>query len=72
MFAKLEIINPFKLLRVIRVKLMLLAALEEKLKEVTVEQDEMKKCMGLMMKEIKRLSRLVSDNSTLSLHLLLV
>nr|GEX16062.1 myb domain protein 62 [Tanacetum cinerariifolium] len=30
------------------------AALEEKLKEVAVEHDEMKKCMGLMMKEIRR------------------
>ncbi|GJW22281.1 hypothetical protein Tco_0032903 [Tanacetum coccineum] len=38
------------------------AALEEKLKEVIVEQDEMKKCMGLMMKEIQRLSKLVPDN----------
>nr|GEW55038.1 protein kinase-like domain-containing protein [Tanacetum cinerariifolium] len=38
-------------------------ALEEKLKEVTVEQDEMKKCMGLMMKEIQRLSKLVPDKS---------
>ncbi|GJZ48554.1 hypothetical protein Tco_0602386 [Tanacetum coccineum] len=32
------------------------AALEEKFKEVAVEQDEMKKCMGLMMKEIQRLA----------------
>nr|GEV72289.1 zinc finger BED domain-containing protein DAYSLEEPER-like [Tanacetum cinerariifolium] len=40
------------------------AALEEKLKEVIVEQDEMKKCMGLMMKEIQRLSKLVPDKST--------
>nr|GEX27466.1 myb domain protein 62 [Tanacetum cinerariifolium] len=40
------------------------AALEEKLKEVTVEQDEMKKCMGLMMKEIQRLSKLVPDKSS--------
>nr|GEW43563.1 hypothetical protein [Tanacetum cinerariifolium] len=37
------------------------AALEEKLKEFIVEQDEMKKCMGLMMKEIQRLSKLVPD-----------
>nr|GEW34130.1 hypothetical protein [Tanacetum cinerariifolium] len=40
------------------------AALEEKLKEVAVEQDEMKKCMGLMMKEIQRLSKLVPDKSS--------
>nr|GEU72074.1 hypothetical protein [Tanacetum cinerariifolium] len=40
------------------------AALEEKMKEVAVEQDEMKKCMGLMMKEIQRLSKLVPDKST--------
>nr|GEU63034.1 protein kinase-like domain, phloem protein 2-like protein [Tanacetum cinerariifolium] len=39
------------------------ATLEEKLKEVVVEQDEMKKCMGLMMKEIQRLSKLVPDKS---------
>ncbi|GJU36097.1 hypothetical protein Tco_1184451 [Tanacetum coccineum] len=39
------------------------ATLEEKLKEVAVEQDEMKKCMGLMMKEIQRLSKLVPDKS---------
>nr|GEW11186.1 reverse transcriptase domain-containing protein [Tanacetum cinerariifolium] len=39
------------------------AALVEKLKEVAVEQDEMKKCMGLMMKEIQRLSKLVPDKS---------
>ncbi|GKD94106.1 hypothetical protein Tco_1373943, partial [Tanacetum coccineum] len=38
-------------------------ALEENLKEVTLEQDEMKKCIGLMMKEIKRFSGLVSDKS---------
>ncbi|GJT56445.1 hypothetical protein Tco_0991499 [Tanacetum coccineum] len=45
------------------------AALEEKLKEVIVEQDEMKKCMGLMMKEIQRLSKLVPDNYLVSMHL---
>nr|GEW57080.1 putative reverse transcriptase domain-containing protein [Tanacetum cinerariifolium] len=39
------------------------AALVEKSKEVAVEQDEMKKCMGLMMKEIQRLSKLVPDKS---------
>nr|GEY72221.1 reverse transcriptase domain-containing protein [Tanacetum cinerariifolium] len=38
-------------------------ALVEKLKEVAVEQDEMKKCMRLMMKEIQRLSKLVPDKS---------
>ncbi|GKE55776.1 hypothetical protein Tco_1494961, partial [Tanacetum coccineum] len=38
------------------------AALEEKLKEVAVEQDEMKKCMGLMMKEIQCLSKLYLIN----------
>nr|GEW93089.1 probable pre-mRNA-splicing factor ATP-dependent RNA helicase DEAH4 [Tanacetum cinerariifolium] len=37
--------------------------LEEKLKEVAVEQDEMKKYMRLMMKEIQRLSKLVPDKS---------
>nr|GEV56774.1 hypothetical protein [Tanacetum cinerariifolium] len=37
-------------------------ALEEKFKEVTIEQDEMKKCMGLMMKEIQRLSKPIRDN----------
>nr|GEY09791.1 hypothetical protein [Tanacetum cinerariifolium] len=40
------------------------STLEEKLKEVAVEQDEMKKCMGLMMKEIQLLSKLVPDKST--------
>ncbi|GKB66458.1 hypothetical protein Tco_0927870, partial [Tanacetum coccineum] len=45
-------------------------ALEEKLKEVAVEQDEMKKCMGLMMQEIQRLSKLVPDKSV-SYHLIL-
>nr|GEV08093.1 probable pre-mRNA-splicing factor ATP-dependent RNA helicase DEAH4 isoform X2 [Tanacetum cinerariifolium] len=40
-----------------------LTALEEKLKEVAVEQDEMKKYMRLMMKEIQRLSKLVPDKS---------
>nr|GEU42392.1 hypothetical protein [Tanacetum cinerariifolium] len=39
------------------------AALVAKLKEVAVEQDEMKKCMGLMMKEIQRLLKLVPDKS---------
>ncbi|GJY76608.1 hypothetical protein Tco_0481724 [Tanacetum coccineum] len=39
------------------------AGLEKKLKEVTVELDEIKKWMGLMMKEIKRLSGLISDKS---------
>nr|GEZ40090.1 myb domain protein 62 [Tanacetum cinerariifolium] len=39
------------------------AALVEKLKEVAVEQDEMKKCIGLMMEEIQRLSKLVPDKS---------
>ncbi|GJX85107.1 hypothetical protein Tco_0335881 [Tanacetum coccineum] len=38
-------------------------ALEEKLKEVVVEQDEMKKCMGLMMKGIQCLSKLVPHRS---------
>ncbi|GJX27948.1 ribonuclease H-like domain, reverse transcriptase, RNA-dependent DNA polymerase [Tanacetum coccineum] len=39
------------------------APLEEKLKEVAVEQDDMKKCVGLMMQEIQRLSKLVPDKS---------
>nr|GEU71107.1 reverse transcriptase domain-containing protein [Tanacetum cinerariifolium] len=40
-------------------------ALEEKLKEVIVEQYEMRKCMGLMMQEIQRLLKLVPAKSKL-------
>ncbi|GKA77738.1 hypothetical protein Tco_0784275 [Tanacetum coccineum] len=43
-------------------------ALEEKLKEVVVEQDEMKKCMGLMMKGIQCLSKLVPHRSVSKHH----
>nr|GEW00294.1 hypothetical protein [Tanacetum cinerariifolium] len=60
---KKEVLTVENLRTIVKLEKNKSTTLEEKFKEVTVEQDEMKKCMGLMIKEIKRLSGLVSDKS---------
>nr|GEW22967.1 hypothetical protein [Tanacetum cinerariifolium] len=62
--SKKEILAVENLRAIVESEKNISAALEEKLKEVAVEQDEIKKCMGLMMKEIQSLSKLVPDKSS--------
>nr|GEV05029.1 hypothetical protein [Tanacetum cinerariifolium] len=65
---KKEILAIEKLRAIVELEKNNSTALEEELKEVIVEQDEMKKCMGLMMQEIQHLSKPVP--AKLDIHLL--